>query len=165
MSVTERSLAEIGALVAERRKELGLTQSRVAHLAELNARTVTAIEEGAQWPRPDTQSRIESALQWTEGSLAAARAGGAPESIPPSHAPSLEGRSDAELWDLITKGGLDPGMRAVVVAEYESRQVAQLPQRLERLSRHGLTAVSRYVAILLESDPSEGFRRVAGEGS
>lgn len=163
--MTERNLAEIGALVAERRKELGLTQSRVAHLADLNVRTVTAIEEGAQWPRPDTRVRIESALQWTAGSLAAARIGEVPVAITPNAMPSLNERSDAELWELFTSGELDPGTRAAVVSEYEKRQVEQLPQRLERLSRHGLTAVSRYVAILLESAPSEGFRRAAGGGS
>ena len=97
--VTERSLAEFGALVAQRRKELGLTQS------------------------------------------------------------PLDGRTDGELWELINSGTLDPGSRAAVVTEYENRQVALLPQQLQRLSRHGLTAVSRYVAILLESAPSEGFRR------
>ena len=163
--MTERSLAEIGAFVAERRKELGLTQSRVAHLAELNVRTVTAIEEGAQWPRAETQARIEAALQWVEGSLAEARAGGSPSVIVPTDLPALVERSDAELWELITSGTLDPGIRAAIVAEYENRQVAELPKRLERLSRHGLTAVSRYVAILLESAPSEGFRRLAGDGS
>lgn len=161
--MTERSLAEIGALVATRRKELGLTQSRVAHLADLNIRTVTAIEEGAQWPRTETQTRIETALQWAEGSLADARLGGTPSVIVPTDLPLLGERSDADLWELITTGTLDPGVRAAVVAEYEDRQVAQLPQRLERLSRHGLTAVSRYVAILLESAPSEGFRRVTGD--
>ena len=161
--MTERSLAAIGAFVAERRKELGLTSSQVAQLAELNIRTVAAIEDGAQWPRPETRVRIEAALQWTEGSLDVARAGGTPTSITPTGMPSLQGRTDAEFWDLITSGILEPGVRAAVVAEYENRQVEQLPRRLDRLSRHGLTAVSRYVAILLESAPSEGFRRVADE--
>lgn len=163
--MTERSLAHIGALVAQRRKELGLTRSRVAHLAEINARTIAAIEEGTQWPRPDTQTKIESALQWAEGSLADARTGGVPVAIVPSTMPALEGRSDADLWDLLTSGTLDPGSRAAVVAEYENRQVAQLPERLKRLSRHGLTAVSRYVAILLESAPSEGFVQPADDES
>lgn len=161
--MTERSLARVGELVAQRRKELGLTQSRVAHLAELNARTVTAIEEGAQWPRPDTQSRIETALMWTEGSLEAARAGGDPVSITPASLPPLRDHSDADLWELLNSGTLDPGTRGAVVAEYEERQVAQLPERLDRLTRHGLTAVSRYVAILLESPPSEGFHRTAND--
>lgn len=162
--VTERSLAELGALVAQRRKELGLTQSRVAHLAEVNARTVVGIEDGAQWPRPDTRARIEVALQWPDGSIAAARNGHDPVGITPDSLPPLEGRSDGELWELINSGTLEPGSRAAVVTEYENRQVAQLPQRLERLNRHGLSAVSRYVAILLEASPSEGFRRAAGDG-
>lgn len=140
-----------------------MTQSRVAHLAELNARTVTAIEEGAQWPRPDTRARIETALMWAEGSLEAARAGGDPVSINPASLPALHEYSDAELWELLNSGTLDPGTRGAVVAEYEERQVAQLPQRLDRLTRHGLTAVSRYAAILLESAPSEGFHRIASD--
>jgi transcriptional regulator with XRE-family HTH domain len=163
--MTERTRAQVGALVAQRRKDLGLTQSRVAHLAELNIRTLIALEEGAQWPRPDTQAKIETALQWSSGSLEAAREGGTPESIAPASLPQLRERSDTELWDLINSGTLDPGTRAAVVTEYEERQVAELPQRLDRLSRHGLTAVSRYVAILLESASSEGFRRVLDEDS
>lgn len=52
-------------LLARRRRELGLSQTQVAHWAGVTAQTVAAIEDGATWPDHLTLLRIAAVLGGT----------------------------------------------------------------------------------------------------
>jgi hypothetical protein len=70
---------------------------------------------------------------------------------------------DAELWAIIESASVDASQRSHVAAVYQQRQVDALRGRLDALSQRGLGVVSRYIAILLEAEPSEGFGRSPDE--
>lgn len=150
-------------MVARRRIELQLEQYELANLAGVGRRTVATFESGDSWPRTPTQHRLEAALGWPPGTIAAAREGAAPLEPPTVPAVAFAELDDATLWELIEAGHLDARRRREAIEVYERRQVDLLAQRLGALSRRGLMATSKYVAILLEIDPSEGFRRSANE--
>lgn len=84
MTAQTRSLGEH---VAERRKRLGLSQSRAAKLADVSRTTWITWERGTATPEDYNHIKIERALQWEPGSVEAILAGGEPTL---SEAPDLD---------------------------------------------------------------------------
>src|SRR5579875_3026864 len=88
----QRSLAEVGEMVANRRAELGKDRAELARIAEVDNKTLASLESGQRWPRDRSRARIEQALRWRPGSIAALLAGGEPTPMPDgvdgAHAPA-----------------------------------------------------------------------------
>jgi transcriptional regulator with XRE-family HTH domain len=80
--VTDRDVTQVGALVATRRGELGLTQQELADAANVAVGTVVALESGRRWPQAAKRSAIERALRWASGDLVRLRNGGTATSLP-----------------------------------------------------------------------------------
>lgn len=69
-------MSRAGAAFAARRRELGLSQRKLAALKVITAPALIAFEKGRAWPRERTRALLEEAVQWPAGSLARLRAGG-----------------------------------------------------------------------------------------
>lgn len=82
----ERTKAEVGALVAKRRLEIGYSEKRLMDLAKVDRKTLTALEDGTRWPQEETRFKFEEALRWPRGSIERARkdAGWTPVELPES---------------------------------------------------------------------------------
>lgn len=63
MADTEFKLAEIGNRIAERRKQLGLTQEALAEKGEMTPQFVSYAEAGKRAMRPENLLKISSALE------------------------------------------------------------------------------------------------------
>lgn len=74
----ERTLAEVGKIVTQRRNELHMDAAELARVAGVDPKTLASLEKGERWPRDKSRSRIEDALKWTAGSLSVVRRGGTP---------------------------------------------------------------------------------------
>lgn len=51
-------MKDIGAIIKERRKEFGITQRKLAELAEININTLTQIERGEGNPTAQTLDKV-----------------------------------------------------------------------------------------------------------
>jgi transcriptional regulator with XRE-family HTH domain len=69
-------MSRAGAAFAARRRELGLSQRKLAAMKVITAPALIAFEKGRAWPRERTRALLEEAVQWPAGSLARLRAGG-----------------------------------------------------------------------------------------
>jgi transcriptional regulator with XRE-family HTH domain len=69
-------VSRAGAAFAARRRELGLSQRKLASMKVITAPALIAFEKGRAWPRERTRALLEEAVQWPAGSLARLRAGG-----------------------------------------------------------------------------------------
>jgi transcriptional regulator with XRE-family HTH domain len=71
--VTDPGIVRAGRAVAERRKALGIAQRQMAADGVLNAGALVSFEKGRSWPQERTLARLETALQWPAGTIAAIR--------------------------------------------------------------------------------------------
>lgn len=62
MSTLIRNATELGALIRSRRRELGLTQTEVAEVANTNLRFVSELERGKATARLENVMRVLAAL-------------------------------------------------------------------------------------------------------
>lgn len=69
-------MSRAGAAFAARRRELGLSQRRLAGMKVITAPALIAFEKGRAWPRERTRAMLEEAVGWPAGSLARLRGGG-----------------------------------------------------------------------------------------
>jgi transcriptional regulator with XRE-family HTH domain len=69
-------MSRAGAAFAARRRELGLSQRKLASMKVITPPALIAFEKGRTWPRERTRAMLEEAVQWPAGSLARLRAGG-----------------------------------------------------------------------------------------
>lgn len=69
-------VSRAGAAFAARRRELGLSQRKLANMKVITAPALIAFEKGRAWPRERTRALLEEAVQWPAGALARLRAGG-----------------------------------------------------------------------------------------
>jgi transcriptional regulator with XRE-family HTH domain len=67
----ERFKQAVGGRIQRRRKELGLTQERLAEIAEVDRKHISSIETGKAEPGTWTVFRIAGALQTTDTLLMA----------------------------------------------------------------------------------------------
>lgn len=58
------SLVYVGAQVAQRRNELGISQRTLASAQIMNAGALIQFEKGRSWPRQKTREKLEEALGW-----------------------------------------------------------------------------------------------------
>ena len=96
----ERTKAEVGALVAQRRLEIGYSEKQLMDLTRIDRKTLAALEDGTRWPQEETRFKIEKALRWPLGSIEKARADAKWTPIPlpePTPIDPLEAVSDDEL--------------------------------------------------------------------
>lgn len=89
--------------IAERRRLLGLSQSRAATLAGASRTSWVAWEKGTATPEDYSYVKIERALEWQPGSVAGILAGGEPTPIPEPEPipidPDLERAKEAyKVW-------------------------------------------------------------------
>ncbi|MEW5811882.1 MAG: transcriptional regulator [Actinomycetota bacterium] len=71
-------MVRAGAAAAARRRELDISQRRLAAEGIINAGALIAFEKGRSWPRERTRAKLEEVLQWPAGTIERLRTG-APE--------------------------------------------------------------------------------------
>jgi transcriptional regulator with XRE-family HTH domain len=69
-------ISRAGAEFAARRRELGISQRKLASMKIITPPALIAFEKGRAWPRERTRAMLEEVVQWPAGSLARLRAGG-----------------------------------------------------------------------------------------
>jgi transcriptional regulator with XRE-family HTH domain len=69
-------VSRAGAEFAARRRELGISQRKLATMKVITPPALIAFEKGRAWPRERTRAMLEEAVQWPAGSLARLRGGG-----------------------------------------------------------------------------------------
>ncbi|ODQ98577.1 transcriptional regulator [Mycobacterium intermedium] len=72
---TDPGLVRAGAAAAARRRELDISQRRLAADGIINAGALIAFEKGRSWPRERTRAKLEAVLQWPRGTIARIREG------------------------------------------------------------------------------------------
>jgi pSer/pThr/pTyr-binding forkhead associated (FHA) protein len=70
---TDPGIARAGAAVAARRKELDLPQRYLAANGIMSAGSLIDFEKGRRWPRRANRAKLEHALGWPQGRIAAIR--------------------------------------------------------------------------------------------
>ncbi|KAA1248573.1 FHA domain-containing protein [Mycobacterium simiae] len=70
---TDPGIARAGKAVANRRKELDLSQRHLAANGVMSAGSLIALEKGRVWPRPSTLAKLEEVLEWPRGHIAGIR--------------------------------------------------------------------------------------------
>ncbi|MHA0284881.1 transcriptional regulator [Mycobacterium sp. C3-094] len=82
----DTGMVRAGAAAAARRRELDISQRRLAAEGIINAGALIAFEKGRSWPRERTRAKLEEVLQWPPGTIERLRTG-APdrrrEPVPP----------------------------------------------------------------------------------
>ncbi len=68
-------LVRAGAAAAARRRELDISQRRLAADGFIIAGALIAFEKGRSWPRERTRAKLEEVLQWPAGTIARSRRG------------------------------------------------------------------------------------------
>ncbi|BBX19348.1 transcriptional regulator [Mycolicibacterium duvalii] len=75
-----------GAAAAARRRELDISQRRLAAEGIINAGALIAFEKGRSWPRQRTRAKLEEILRWPPGAIERLRRG---EAVHPSPRPEM----------------------------------------------------------------------------
>lgn len=88
-------MVRAGAAAAARRRELDISQRRLAAEGIINAGALIAFEKGRSWPRQRTRAKLEEVLQWPPGTIEGLRSGQAERPRPPSPPPA--GGDEASL--------------------------------------------------------------------
>jgi transcriptional regulator with XRE-family HTH domain len=104
-------MSRAGAAFAARRRELGISQRKLASMKVITPPALIAFEKGRAWPRERTRAMLEEAVQWPAGSLARLRAGG---SI--SFSTSTDAREPASEQIPAFAGAVNVAMSAVTSA-------------------------------------------------
>jgi transcriptional regulator with XRE-family HTH domain len=68
-------MVRAGAAAAARRRELDISQRRLAAEGIINAGALISFEKGRSWPRERTRAKLEEVLQWPQGTIARLRQG------------------------------------------------------------------------------------------
>jgi transcriptional regulator with XRE-family HTH domain len=68
-------MVRAGAAAAARRRELDISQRRLAADGIINAGALIAFEKGRSWPRERTRAKLEDVLRWAPGTIARLRRG------------------------------------------------------------------------------------------
>lgn len=84
VSEADPGLSRAGAAAAARRRELNISQRRLAAEGVINAGALIAFEKGRSWPRESTRAKLEEALRWPPGTIARLREGHDVTATPPT---------------------------------------------------------------------------------
>lgn len=68
-------MVRAGAAAAARRRELNISQRRLAAEGIINAGALIAFEKGRSWPRERTRAKLEEVLRWPPGTIERLRRG------------------------------------------------------------------------------------------
>jgi transcriptional regulator with XRE-family HTH domain len=68
-------MARAGAAAAARRRELDISQRRLAADGIINAGALISFEKGRSWPRDKTRAKLEEVLRWPPGTIDRLRTG------------------------------------------------------------------------------------------
>jgi transcriptional regulator with XRE-family HTH domain len=96
------AMVYVGAQVAQRRRELDLSQRKLAENKIISAGTLIAFEKGRSWPRESTRTRLEEALGWPPGEIVRLRRHFTPDAAAPVAPPAID---DGERTELLEVGG------------------------------------------------------------
>ena len=159
----ERSLEEVGRRVTKRREELHIDAAPFARGANVDPKTLASLEKGERWPHTSTRSKIEAALGWEVGSLAAMLDGG--DATPmhrdeanaisrlrhPSNLRELEAEAEsddeiAEVLALVVEGRFDENLPSRAKRILDDRRITKLPELIDSLSREGKIEVYRFAS-------------------
>ncbi|BBX67331.1 transcriptional regulator [Mycolicibacterium psychrotolerans] len=77
-------MVRAGAAAAARRRELNISQRRLAADGIINAGALIAFEKGRSWPRERTRAKLEEVLQWPPGTIERLRTGQPDRPRPPA---------------------------------------------------------------------------------
>ncbi|MGV0837137.1 transcriptional regulator [Mycolicibacterium thermoresistibile] len=121
VSEVDRGLARAGAAAAARRRELNISQRRLAADGVINAGALIAFEKGRSWPRERTRAKLEEVLRWPPGTIARLRDGHdvteAPSSEPPGPpSPADTVHRDPGRSDTVTNDEVPLVAQAVLAA-------------------------------------------------
>jgi transcriptional regulator with XRE-family HTH domain len=72
----DQGVLRAGAAAAARRRELDISQRRLATEGVINASALIAFEKGRSWPRERTREKLEQVLRWPAGTIVRIRHGG-----------------------------------------------------------------------------------------
>jgi transcriptional regulator with XRE-family HTH domain len=75
ISDLDPGVVRAGAAAAARRRELDISQRRLASDGIINAGALIAFEKGRSWPRERTRTKLEEVLQWPVGTIERIRRG------------------------------------------------------------------------------------------
>jgi transcriptional regulator with XRE-family HTH domain len=89
-------MVRAGAAAAARRRELDISQRRLAAEGIINAGALISFEKGRSWPRERTRAKLEEVLQWPQGTIARLRQG-ATATAEPEPQPSAPPASGDEV--------------------------------------------------------------------
>lgn len=81
-------MVRAGAAAAARRRELDISQRRLAAEGVINAGALIAFEKGRSWPRQRTRAKLEEVLQWPPGTIERLRTGQAVRPRAPAAPPT-----------------------------------------------------------------------------
>lgn len=81
------SLVYVGAQIAQRRNELGISQRTLAGAQIMNAGALIQFEKGRSWPRQKTREKLEEALGWPEGHIESLRSTYEDQALPEQNQP------------------------------------------------------------------------------
>ncbi len=128
--VVDAGLVRAGAAAAARRRELDISQRRLAADGIINAGALIAFEKGRSWPRERTRAKLEAILRWPPGTIARLRHGEplARERPPEPVAGADEGQliAQAIITAVHTLGGAVDSLPPVDGAEFTPRVTAIL---------------------------------------
>ncbi|MEE6178170.1 helix-turn-helix domain-containing protein [Mycobacterium sp. 050134] len=113
---SDPGLARAGAAAAARRRELDISQRRLAAEGIINAGALIAFEKGRSWPRERTRAKLEQVLQWPAGTIVKIRRG---EPVSGRMAPQAARRTED-----IAADGAEALIAQAVVAAVDSCQLA-----------------------------------------
>lgn len=130
MSTELDTRVQLGRLVKDRRVAQQLSASEAARRAGVSRMTWTRLERGAVDMYDHTHPKIEGALGWAPGSIAAVLSGGEP-TVVSEHDESVINADGVEIADILDQvervRGLSPDGRAAILALLHGAQ-----DRLER---------------------------------
>lgn len=121
-------LVRAGAAAAARRRELDISQRRLAADGIINAGALIAFEKGRSWPRERTRAKLEKVLQWPQGTIARLRKGEPVVRERSTEPAAGEGQliAQAVITAVHTLGGAIEALPGVDHAEFTPRVTAIL---------------------------------------
>lgn len=81
MDITPEARQRLARYMEERALDLGLTWREVAARADISIETLRLLRTGGDGARPLTMRAVDSALEWTPGSVQKILGGGEPEDL------------------------------------------------------------------------------------
>ena len=128
--VVDPGLGRAGAAAAARRRELDISQRRLAAEGIINAGALIAFEKGRSWPRARTRAKLEEVLQWPPGTIERLRHGEPVTRDEPTEPAAGAGEGQLIAQAIITAvhtlGGAIDALPALDDANYTPRVAAIL---------------------------------------